>query len=89
MSSPLARRRAELPLPPRLCCPDRFHANIPPNYLSVRVNHQGDLVPANFVQVKMYDEPIVLATMSQGFPVFRYPAYVTQTVLPSEAPPYS
>ena len=37
----------------------------------------------------MYDKPIVLATMGQGFPIFRYPAYVAQTVLPSEAPPYS
>ena len=41
------------------------------------------------VQVKMYDEPVVLATMGQGFPIFRYPAYVAQTVLPSKAPPYS
>ena len=36
----------------------------------------------------MYDEPIVLATMGQGFPIFHYPVYVTQTVLPSKAPPY-
>ena len=89
VSSPLARRRAESPSPPCLCCPDGFQANVPPNYLSVRVNHQGDLVPANFIQVKMYDEPIVLAMMGQGFPIFRYLAYVAQTVLPSEAPPYS
>ena len=89
VSSPLARQRAESPSPPCLRCPDGFHANVPPNYLSVRVNHQGDLVPANFVQVKMYDEPVVLATIGQGFPIFCYPAYVAQTVLPSEAPPYS
>ena len=37
----------------------------------------------------MYNEPIALATMGQGFPIFRYPAYVAQTILPSEAPPYS
>ena len=33
----------------------------------------------------MYDEPIVLATMSQGFPIFCYPTYVVQTILPSKA----
>ena len=37
----------------------------------------------------MYNEPIVLAMMGQGFPIFRYPVYVAQTILPSEAPPYS
>ena len=37
----------------------------------------------------MYDEPIALATMGQGFPIFCYHAYVAQTVLPSEALPYS
>ena len=55
----------------------------------MQVNHQGDLVPASFVQVKLYDEPIALATMGQGFPIFCYPAYSAQTILPSEAPPYS
>ena len=89
VSSPLVRRRAESPSPPLLHCPDGFHANVPPNYLNVQLNHQGDLVPTNFIQVKMYDEPIALATMGQGFPIFRYPVYVAQTVLPSEAPPYS
>ena len=56
--------------------------------MNVQVNHQGDLIPTNFIQVKMYDKPIVLATMGQGFPIFRYPVYVAQTILPSEAPPY-
>ena len=37
----------------------------------------------------MYNEPIVLATMGQGFPIFRYPVYVAQTVLPLEAPLYT
>ena len=89
VSSPLARRRAESPSPPLLHCPDGFHANVPPNYLNVRVNYQGDLIPTNFIQVKMYNEPIILATMGQGFSIFRYPAYVAQTVLPSEAPLYT
>ena len=89
VSSPLARQMAESPSPPPLRCPNGFQANVPPNYLNVGVNHQGDLVPANFVQVKMYDKPIALATMGQGFPIFCYPAYVAQIVLPSEAPPYS
>ena len=89
VSSPLTRRRVELPSPPLLCCPDGFHTNVSPNYLSMRVNHQGDLVPANFIQVKMYDKSIILAMMGQGFPIFRYPVYVAQTVLPSEAPLYS
>ena len=88
VSSPLAHRRAESPSPPLLRCPDGFHANVPPNYLNIQVNHQGDYIPANFIQVKIYDEPIVLATMGQGFPIFRYPAYVVQSVLPSEAPLY-
>ena len=88
-SSPLVHQGAESPSPPLPHCPEGFHANVPPNYLNVRVNHQGDLVPANFVQVKMYDEPITLAMMGLGFPVFCYPVYVAQTVLPSEAPPYS
>ena len=89
VSSPLVHQRAESPSPPFLRCLDEFHANVPPNYLNMQVNHQGDLVPANFIQVKMYDEPIVLAMMGQGFPIFHYPAYVVQTVLPSEALPYS
>ena len=58
-------------------------------YLNVQVQHQGNLIPANFIQVKMYDKPIVLATMGQGFPIFRYPVHVTQTVLPSKAPLYT
>ena len=37
----------------------------------------------------MYDEPIILATMGQGFPIFCYPAYVAQTILPSGAPLYT
>ena len=37
----------------------------------------------------MYDEPIALATMGQGFPIFCYPAYVAQTILPSGAPLYT
>ena len=79
----------KLPSPPPLACPDEFRANIPPNYLNVRVQHQGDLIPANFVQVKMYDEPIVTGTVGQGFPIFCYPTHVAQTVLPSEAPLYT
>ena len=37
----------------------------------------------------MYNEPVVLATMGQGFPIFRYPAYIAQTILPLEAPLYT
>ena len=37
----------------------------------------------------MYNEPIVLAMMGQGFPIFRYPMYVAQTVLPLEVPLYT
>ena len=33
----------------------------------------------------MYNEPIVLCMMGQGFPIFCYPAHVAQTILPSEA----
>ena len=49
----------------------------------------GQPFPANFVQVKMYDEPVVLGTMGQGFPVFCQPVHVAQTLLPSEAPLYT
>ena len=82
-------QQVELPSPPPLACPDRFRANVPPNYLNIWVQHQGSLVPANFVQVKMYDEPVVLGTMGQGFPVFCQPSHVAQTLLPSEAPLYT
>ena len=37
----------------------------------------------------MYDEPVVLAMMGQGFPIFHYPVHVAQTDLPSEAPLYT
>ena len=36
--------------------------------MNVRVNHQGDLIPTNFIQVKMYNKPIVLATMGVTIP---------------------
>ena len=88
VSSPLAHQRAELPSPPHLCCPDRFRANVPPNYLNIRVQHQGNLIPTNFVQVKMYDNPIVLGTVSQGFPIFCQPVHAVQTLLPFEASLY-
>ena len=37
----------------------------------------------------MYNKPIILATMGQGFPIFCYPVYVAQTVLPLKAPLYT
>ena len=88
VSSPLVHCRAELPSPPRLCCPDRFQVNVPPIYLNVRVQHRGNLIPTNFVQVKMYDNPIVLGTVSQGFPIFCQPVHAVQTLLPFEASLY-
>ena len=63
--------------------------NVPPIYLNVRVQHRGNLIPTNFIQVKMYNKPIVLVMMGQGFPVFCYPAHTAQTVLQSEAPLYT
>ena len=37
----------------------------------------------------MYDKPVVLGTVGRGFPVFRQPAHVVQTLTPSEAPLYT
>ena len=34
----------------------------------------------------MYDDPIILGTVGQGFLIFCQPAHVVQTLLPSEAP---
>ena len=48
--------------------------------------HPHQLCPGEDV---LYDEPIILATMGQGFPIFRYPTYMVQTILPSKAPLYT
>ena len=72
VSSLLMRRKIKLPLPPQtlLICPKRFQENDPPNFLNIKVQHQGHLVSACFIQVKMYNKCIVLDMMGRGFPVF-------------------
>ena len=37
----------------------------------------------------MYNKPIVLGMVGQGFPIFRYPTHMAQTVFPSKAPLYT
>ena len=72
-----------------LICPEGFRDNVLPNYLNVKVQHQGCLVPAHFIQVKMYDKPIVLGTMGWGFPIFCQYAHAVQTLILFKATPYT
>ena len=91
VSSPLMCRRVESPSPPQapFICLKGFQENVPPNFLNIKVQHQGRLVPVCFIQVKMYDEPIVLGMMGQGIPVFQQYVHTVQTLIPSETTPYT
>ena len=73
---------------PAFECPPTFWVNIPPNFIPIRVRHQGEVVQARYVTVKFYHDPVVWGTMGRGFRVFEQPAHAAPRLTPREATPY-
>ena len=73
---------------PAYKCPQGFWINIPPNFISIWVRHQGEVTQARYVTVKFYHDPIVWGTMGRGFQVFEQPAHAAPRLTPREATPY-
>src|SRR6201996_6875418 len=86
-SSPEVRRIQ--PSPPPIRGPAGFSDNIPPNYINIKVRHQGRLHVARFIKVKFNDDPIVYGTMGDGLPVYEQSAYATPYTTAHETPSYS
>ena len=92
----MQRRVASPPVPrqpppytdPAYKCPQSFWANIPPNFISIRVRHQGEVTQAWYVTAKFYHDPVVWGTMGRSFWVFEQPAHAAPRLTPQEATPY-
>ena len=69
-------------------CPQGFWINVPPNFISSHVRHQGEVMQAQYVTVKFYHDPVVWGTMGRGFRVFEQPAHTAPHLTPREATPY-
>ena len=69
-------------------CPQGFWVNVPPNFISIHVRHQGEVTQAQYVTVKFYHDPIIWGTMGRGFRVFEQPAHAALRLTPREATLY-
>ena len=96
MHEEVQRRVASPPIPrqpppytdPAYECPQGFWVNVPPNFISIRVRHQGGVMQARYATVKFYHNPIIWGTMGHGFRVFEQPAHAAPHLTPREATPY-
>src|ERR1700761_5391399 len=87
ISSPEGRRGQPSPPPVRRLA--GFSDNVPPNFIPIKVCHQGHLHVARFIKVKFNDDPIVYGTMGEGLPVYEQPAHAAPHITTREAPPYT
>ena len=70
-------------------CPPLFWLNVPPNFISFKLRHQGDVVQARYVTVKFRANPVVWGTMGKGFRVFEQEAHAAPRALVNEVDPYT
>ena len=68
--------------------PQGFWVNVAPNFISIHVQHQGEVTQAQYVTVKFYHDPVVWGTMGHGFRVFEQPTHAAPRLTPREATPY-
>src|ERR1700761_3938980 len=87
ISSPEGRRGQ--PSPPPVRRPAGFSDNVPPNFIPIKVHHQGHLHVARFIKVKFYDNPMVYGTMGEGLPVYEQPAHAAPHLTSQEVTPYT
>src|SRR6201996_3671130 len=87
ISSPEVRRGQ--PSPPPVRRPAGFSNNVPPNFIPIKVHHQGHLHIARFIKVKFNNNPIVYGTMGEGLPIYEQPAHAVPHTTTHKAPPYT
>ena len=88
VASPTTSRQPPPYTDPAYECPQGFWVNIPPNFISICVRHQGEVTQARYVTVKFYHDPVVWGTIGRGFWVFKQPAHTMPCLTPWEATPY-
>ena len=88
VASPILLRQPPLYTDPVYKCPQGFWINVPLDFISIQVRHQGEVTQARYVTVKFYHDPIVWGTMGRGFQVFEQPAHAVPRLTPREATPY-
>ena len=88
VASPISSRQPPPYSNPAYECPQGFWVNVPPNFISIHVRHQGEVMQVQYVTVKFYHDPVVWGTMGRGFRVFEQPAHAAPRLTPREATPY-
>ena len=88
VASPILLRQPPLYTDPVYKCPQGFWINVPPNFISIRMQHQGEVTQARYVTVKFYHDPVIWGTMGRGFRLFEQPAHAAPCLTPREATPY-
>ena len=59
VASLISSRQPPLYSNPAYECPQGFWVNVPPNFISIRVHHQGEVTQAQYITVKFYHDPVV------------------------------
>ena len=88
VASPISSQQPPPYSNPAYECPQGFWVDVPPNFISIHVRHQGEVTQAQYVTVKFYHDPVIWGTMGRGFRVFEQPAHAAPRLTPQEATPY-
>ena len=59
VASPISSRQPPPYSNPAYECPQGFWVNVPPNFISICVRHQGEVMQAQYITVKFYHDSVV------------------------------